>query len=212
MHHQPHYRPSPVVVPAPRAASIALEAPSGSLNPVHMGILLTLAVFAFIVMQGSPGSLNVQTPARLPAPAIAPVGQQTLPMRRETSGMPSAAAAASVAVERGGTAPAELTANVHMKGIPSPAAAATMAPATLPMRANDGMTLPRTNDERDGHATEAHYGQNGGAETLAMRPVRRPAVTPMEAAAQAEAEAAARTAGVDGGYYNPQPTVPNTPM
>lgn len=177
-----------------------------------MGVLLTLVVFAFIIARGTPASLNVQGPARLPAPTVAGGGAQTLPMKRDASGMPSPAAAAAISVERGGQAPRMLTSNVRMKGIPSPAAAATMAPATLPLRATDGMTLPRLAGERDSHAVEHHYGGSPSSATLPMRAVEQPALTPAQAAQQAESRAAAQGAIADGGYYDPQPSVPGQAM
>jgi hypothetical protein len=80
--------------------------------------------------------------------------------------------------------------------MPSPAAAASLAGETLPMRADDGVTLPATTGERDSHAVDSHY-----ADDLPMEPpVARPALTPGESAAMAEHEVA-RAQLVDNARY-----------
>ncbi len=188
---------------------------SRAVTPGKLGVLSVIAAFAMIVAQGNPAALrtNAGTASSLPgAPAAsAPVGQASaspqnpaqgnkaagktaagktkkssvLPMTRGPAGLMSPSAAASVSVERGGKAPKALTDKVRMQGIPSPAAAATMASKTLPMTVDDGATMPATS-ERDSHAVDTHYGSSG-TQTLGMEPmVERPVMTPGEAARRAE--------------------------
>src|SRR5262249_18198597 len=82
------------------------------------------------------------------------------PLRRKPVGMPSAAAANSIAhprrtVRGGGGVPI-----VVMDGIPSPAAAENIAEANgavLPLKRKDPMGLPSDTDQRDAIAIEQHY-------------------------------------------------------
>jgi hypothetical protein len=110
-------------------------------------------------------------------------------------GIPSPAAGKLLTRAAGGgaatTATAPDGAPLVFAGIPSPAAAAKLAPQTLPYRPSDGVTLPRMSIERDGHAADTHYGAD---RPLAPgTPAARPALTPGEAAHQSEQ----RAAGID---------------
>jgi hypothetical protein len=74
---------------------------------------------------------------------------------------------------------------IKMAGMPSPAAAATMGPSTLPLRASDGVTLPRTTDQRDDYPAESYYGDDTAQAPASDTPMP-PAATPGQAAQQAE--------------------------
>ncbi len=159
--------------------------------PIHLAALAAMLVIALIMSQ-APGRTFRASPAKLPIPVgMAPAASQsTLPLKRAPQGMPSPAAAASIAAERGEPIPTEQTSAVRFKGIPSPAAARTMAPATLPLQRQHAMSLPYDTGERDTHATDDHYGRNevtggGGEDVLPQRPV----MTPAEAADQARLQA-----------------------
>jgi len=167
---------------------------------------MTLLVLLVIIANNPAGSMKTMGSQSLPGPVTLVPGQETsniapgpsviagggavsaqsqvLPLRRRASGMMSPAAAASIAVESGGQAPQDTTQPIQMQGIPSPAAAATMAPQVLPLKASDGMTLPRTAGERDDAAVEQHYGDNPGMQDATVP--TRPAMTPAEAAAMSE--------------------------
>lgn len=188
------------------------------ITPLHVGILLTLIVFVVVVAGGPKASLNA-TPGALPALSPVDAATATLPLKRQPAaieGSVSPAAASSVARERAGKAPRRTPgpAPIPMAGIPSPAAAATLEPKTLPMRASDGMTLPRIPSQRDDHGQESHYA-GGGSQTLPLeRAVERPAVTPAQAQAQAEQAVAAAGVVDDMGSseYVPAPSQPNVPF
>lgn len=193
--HQPQpaapYVPRRDVHAAPVAYQPAAVPVSESwFTPLHLGILATLLVVALMMSQ-TPGSAMRTAPSKLPVPAgLTKVrgggGSATLPMTRPAVGMPSPAAAASIAAERGEPVTTGSSEPIQFKGIPSPAAAATMAPQTLPMRRPRAFSLPYGSGERDSHAVDSYYGRNsvsggGGTEDLPTRP----AVTPAEAAEQA---------------------------
>jgi hypothetical protein len=201
--------------PAPRASTatatyVAFEQQQSRFTPLHLAGLVTLVVIAFIIAKGAPGaSFDATTPAKLPGVATSPSGPQDLPLKRnaKATGIPSPAASASIALQRGGRAPRRNTA-IPMNGMPSPAAAATLGPATLPLRrASDGMSLPRATGERDSHAADTHYGT-----TLPLARedlVETPAVTPGQAGDQARIYANKDLVGDDS--YLPTPQTPNSP-
>ncbi len=158
-------------------------------TPLHLGILATMLVVALMMSQ-APGGTMRTAPSKLPVPAgltkVRGGGSATLPMERPAIGMPSPAAAASIAAERGEPVRTPDAAPIQFKGIPSPAAAATMAPQTLPMRRPRAFSLPYGSGERDDHAVDTYYGGGavsggGAAEDMPTQP----AVTPGEAAEQA---------------------------
>lgn len=121
--------------------------------------------------------------AKRAARAYIVVGNARVKRAVRSGGIPSPAASANLAVTGGGRAAAGSTGSVRLAGIPSTAAAEKLGPQTLPYRADDGVTLPRSVGERDSHSVDSHY----GADTLPMeQAVERPAMTPGEAAARAE--------------------------
>ncbi len=64
--------------------------------------------------------------------------------------------------------------------------------------------LPSIDGERDAHAVERHYGDGAHSDTLGMsRAVERPAVTPGEAAAEAEQARAISDLRGGAGRYAP---------
>lgn len=154
-----------------------------------------MIVVAWMVANGPGIGMKVENPLTLPAAPgaidsdIANPKNGTLPLRRQPVGMPSAAASASIQFENTGTLPLRSTASIKFEGIPSPAAAASLDPnPVLPLKPSDGMSLPRTIGERDSYSVEKAYGNDPGAHAHDAEPAR-PAVTPMEAQAQAENQA-----------------------
>lgn len=222
---QPAYAtPAQTAIRHPQTASPQRYAPAATtavawsateegfrITPVHMGIALTLIVFAWIISSGPSATLSVPAPAALPA---APIANATLPMKQQPAGLMSPSAAASVQVERGekpAAPPVPVSdAPIPMEGIPSPAAAAKFDNSVLPMRADDGVTLPDAAGERDSHPINAHYDDTTA--TLPFQEIERPVATPADAAIMAEQQAATPVvaAGVidDSAAYSP-PNAPN---
>jgi hypothetical protein len=97
----------------------------------------------------------------------------------------------------------------RMTGIPSAAAAQTMAPASLPLRPSDGMTLPRIGAQRDDHPVDEHYGDVGREPTT---DVQVPAATPAQAAQQAELAARDATVPAPDSEYEPAAAGSNIPL
>lgn len=169
-------------MPEPVAFHAADDTPR--FTPLHAALAMTFVVLAFIVAQGTPGSLDARAVSELPADPTA--GTQVLPLTAKPRGIPSPATAASIELERNGRLPKGTdTSSIRLLGIPSPATAASLAPQrTLPLVPDDGVTLPDTPMMRDAHAVDTHYDPE---RTLAMeRPVERPVTTPGEAARIAE--------------------------
>jgi hypothetical protein len=133
---------------------------------------------------------STRAAGRARAAAVAParsayltVGSARLVRTVHAGGIPSPAASANLAIAGGGRAAANSTGAVQMDGIPSPAAAEKLGPQTLPYRPTDGVTLPRSNGERDSHAVDTHYGTDDLPMTA---PVELPAMSPGQAAARDE--------------------------
>lgn len=208
---QVHARPTLAGAGAPAPFRSTFDEPAGArVTPLHMGVLLTLLVLAFVIARGTPSGSFRATPARLPA-AVTPSGAHDLPLKREPAGMPSSASAQSLALEQGGKARYHRgdTTAIRLKSMPSPAAAATLAP-TLPLHrlVGDGNSLPRSIAERDSHAVDHHYAGASGSQTLPLeRAVATPAVTPGQAAAQAEVQA--NTPLISDDDYVPATALPN---
>ncbi len=116
------------------------------------------------------------------APRMLHVGTATLPATVTAGGIPSPAASAQLAVNGGGRLASGQTGVVTMAGMPSPAAAAKLGPEQLPFRPSDGVTLPRTEGERDSHAVDSHY----APAALPMEEAAAPVATPGDSAAHAE--------------------------
>lgn len=202
------FTPAPRQYAAPRPATPSAQtffqpaAERSWLTPMHLGMLATLVAVALVLANG-PGASMRTSPVSLPVkvgPAPAGPASSTLPLKRKSQGIPSPAAAASLAVEGGGRAPRGSTSAIRLNGIPSPAAAATMGPQTLPLRRTDSMTLPRTSGERDSWAEEHHYGADvvsggGGADSMPSAP----AMTPGEAADQARLAATTQQVAANSG-------------
>lgn len=186
----------------------------GRISPMQLGVLMSVVALAFVITRGGPAPMDAGAPASLPAApslsngAPSTAGSETLPFAGKPVGMPSPAAAQRILADRGARR-AKQPPSAKLRGVPSAAAAGKLADAeaggtaTLPMRADDGMSLPADGSDRDAHAGEAHY---GGSTTLPMeREVELPAVTPAEAAARAEV----RSIDVTPDPYGGQPTGPN---
>lgn len=201
-------RPKPrAMQPIPQFASNASPTVAAAdktflqkLTPAHMGVMMALVTLMMIIINASPGA-TMRAPTTRALPALSGGGTDTLPLTRgqlanpaaatqvsgTMRGMPSAAAATHMA--RPGSASATLPKApvLQMAGIPSPAAAQALGPDTLPLRPSDGTSMPRTSGERDSHANESYY---TGEATLPLErstaPVSAPAVTPGEAATNAE--------------------------
>jgi len=137
---------------------------------------------AAVPAKSAPNVTKVGTPRAMAGAGMLRIGSARLNPRILHGGIISPAAGTQLLVSGGGTAPSNTTEHVRMTGIPSPAAGSKLAPQALPYRPSDGVTLPRTDGQRDSHATESHY-----AGTLPMeQPVERPAMTPGQAAEDAE--------------------------
>lgn len=116
-------------------------------------------------------------------PGFVRVGNAHVSRSVHFGGIPTPAASANLSIAAGGRAGVGTTDAVQLDGIPSPAASAALGPETLPFRPSDGVTLPRSFGERDSHAVERSYGTG----VLPMEaPVELPAMTPGQAAANAE--------------------------
>jgi hypothetical protein len=162
-----------------------------AITPMHLGLLATLCVVALLIAQG-PAASRAMVPAKLPIGSSVVAGGGAFgaasndagvtPPKQGAPGMPSPAAAASIAAERTG-APAQSPESgpIRFTNIPSPAAAATMAPDVLPLKRSRSMSLPYASGERDTHAVDAYYGGGstvrggGAAEPMPTRPVMTPA-------------------------------------
>jgi len=159
-----------------------------------------------MIANGAPAPMNTGAPASLPA-AATPVGTQsaaTLPLERAPVGVPSPAAAAALLAEQ----KAKRAKRGAQGGMTSAATAGKLAAGdteTLPLVREDGNSLPPSSGARDSHANESHYSQ-----TLPMEAeVARPAITPGEAAAQAEMAAIDVSVGSAAGGYGAAPNAGN---
>jgi hypothetical protein len=156
-------------------------------------------IFVWLLATGSHGAMSVDNnplntapklgalPGDTRAPVAAPTATLGFHTTPDSKGMPTAAASEAIAAERGMPAP-KVTSSVpaRMLGIPSPAAAAAMAPQTLPLRPKPDVTLPTSIGERDSHSVDTHYGLQP---RTSSKTISEPAVapgTPGDSISQAE--------------------------